>query len=248
MKKRICIFLLLASTRFAEGQGISVAVNLGYSLGTGKQVIGQNFTPTSSENVNGSFGQGVNLGMNLSFMFTENIGADVGIGYLRSREFTSTDNFNSFQVQTYESYATMFRIMPGVKVTTAISAGTVAYGRFGLVLGVDPKLYDKVTDTNPNATEIKEFEAYGGATTGWYGAFGMGIAISERLRLNAELLLIDQTWAPEKYENISNSDGGPLRPTQTFSNNYYNTNQNTYLKEYLPFGSIGLNIGLELGF
>jgi hypothetical protein len=239
MKKLISFLLFVALSAGAQAQGISASVNIGYALGAGKQVVGQNFTPTSGTNINGSFGQGINLGVGLVFMFSENLGADVGF---------STDNSSSVQEQTYVSRATMFRIMPGIKVVTEVGKNLSAYGRFGLVLGVDPKLYDEVTDTNPNATEIKEFEAYGGATGGWYGAFGIGITLTERLKMNTELTLINQTWAPEKYENISNSDGGPLRPTITYSDNFYNTNPDTELKNYLPFGSFGLNVGLELGF
>lgn len=248
MKKLSLVILFLTVAAGAQAQGISASLNVGYALGAGKQMVGQNFTPTSGENITGSFGQGINLGIGLVFMFTENLGADVGFSYMRGREFVSTDNSSTAQEQTYVSRATMLRIMPGIKVATEVSKTLTAYGRFGLVLGINPKLYDEVTDTNPNATEIKEFEAYGGATGGWYGAFGIAIALTERLKLNTELTLINQTWAPEKYENISNSDGGPLRPTISYSDNFYNTNPDTELKNYLPFGSVGLNVGLELGF
>ena len=249
MKKiGLTLSLAMLTAIFVSAQGFNVGVNLGYGLAAGTSVIGVNQTATTAENVKGSYGQGLNFGLNLNYMFSENVGADLGFGMLMGKEFTVTDNSSSGSTGDMKMKGSMIRIMPGIKVSAGDDKSMSPYGRFGLVLGVAGKVKEKDTYTGSGFSGTYEYEYSGGSSFGWYGAFGIAFELSDKIKLNTELITINQTYAPDKAENTSRSDGQALNPTITLDANDVASNPNTGLKQYLPFGSIGLNVGLQIGF
>ncbi|HRH64937.1 MAG TPA: porin family protein [Bacteroidia bacterium] len=244
----LTLALAVSTTLFASAQGFNVGVNVGYGLGAGNSVIGVNETATTRENVKGSFGQGLNFGLNLNYMFSENVGADLGFGMLMGNEFTITDNSTSGSTGDMKIKGSMIRIMPGIKVSAGDDKSMSPYGRFGLVVGVAGKLKEKDTYTGSGFSGTYEYEYSGGSSFGWYGAFGIGFELSDKIKLNTELITINQTYGPEKAENTARSDGQALDPTRTLSDDDAASNPNTGLKQYVPFGSIGLNVGIQIGF
>lgn len=248
IKKIVLSLMLWVFAQGAQAQGFNVGVNVGYALGAGNQVIGVNSTASTAENVKGSYGQGLNLGLNLNYMFSENLGADLGFGMLMGKEYTLTDNSTNGSTRTDKLKGSMIRIMPGIKVSTGESNELAPYGRFGLVLGVGSKIKQSATSAGSGSAASAEYELSEGSSFGWYGAFGLAFRLSEKIKLNAELTMINQTWGAEKYENTSNSTGDPLDPPVTLTDNATNSTANTALKSYFPFGSIGLNAGIQIGF
>lgn len=249
MKKiALTVAVGLATTLYVSAQGFNVGVNVGYGLGAGNSVIGINQTATTSENVKGSYGQGLNFGLNLNYMFSENVGADLGFGFLMGKEFTVTDNSTSGSTGDMKLKGSMIRIMPGIKVSAGEDKSMSPYGRFGLVVGVGGKIKEKDTYTGAGFSGTYEYEYSGGSSFGWYGAFGIGFELSDKIKLNTELISINQTYGPEKAENTARSDGQSLDPAITLDDNDVASNPNTGLKQYTPFGSIGLNVGIQIGF
>ncbi len=241
--------LLTAATCAAvKGQGFYTGVNIGYGFAAGSQVIGVDQTATTEENVKGSYGQGLNFGVNLIYMFSENLGAELGFGMLMGKEFTITDNSSSTTTGTTKMKGSMIRVMPGLRVSAGDDAAISPFARFGLVVGVGGKIKEEATWTGSGFSGIYEYEASEGSSMGWYGAFGAAFELSEKMRLTAELITINQTFAPKKYENTANSDGSALDPAITLDDNVSSSATNTWLKHYLPFGSTGLNVGVLIGF
>lgn len=249
LKTPVLIILFCTWTVLSTAQGFNIGVNVGYGLGAGTRTLGVNSTSTTFENVKGSFGQGLNLGINLNYMFTEHVGADLGFGYLMGREFEFTsNNGGSSGTESEKVKGSMLRILPGVRVTAGENLSISPYGRFGLVIGVAGKLKEKDSWSGSGSSGTREFELSGGTSLGWFGAFGLAFKISDKMKFMTELTLINQTYGPEKLENTSNSDGSQLDHPVTFEDNVSFNSDNISLKPYLPFGSIGLNLGLQMGF
>lgn len=249
MKKiALTVAMGLATTIYVSAQGFNVGVNVGYGLGAGNSRIDVNRTATTFENVKGSFGQGLNFGLNLNYMFSENVGADLGFGMLMGKEFESTDNSTSGETDTYKYKGSMIRIMPGIKVSAGEDKAMSPYGRFGLVVGVAGKIKINENFNGNGVSATSDYEYSGGSSFGWYGAFGIGFELSDKIKLNTELITINQTYGPEKLENTSRTGGLPLDPPVTLDDNFVSSSANTSLKDYAPFGSIGLNVGIQIGF
>jgi opacity protein-like surface antigen len=248
MKKIILLAAFAVSTLASGAEGLNIGVNFGYGIGAATSNMGTNSTSSSDENVKGTFGEGLNLGLNLNYMFNDNLGADLGFGYLSGKEFSNDFNSGSGISGNDKMSATMIRIMPGVRVSAGDGKTVEPYGRFGLVLGVGSKMDMTSSMSGLGNSLVSEYEYSEGSSFGWYGAFGVGFGISDKLKLTTELTMINQTWAPEKKVNTSNSDGSALDPVITYDDKVNDSDTNKDLKYYLPFGSLGLNVGLQMSF
>lgn len=114
------------------------------------------------------------------------------------------------------------------------------YAKFGFVMGIVTKVLREYWVTGG----LYQYEYNGGLSMGWMGAFGLDFKMGDKMKLNAELNIINQSYGPDKYENISKADGNPLDPTITFDDEVNSNASNTTLRPHLPFGSFGISIGV----
>ncbi|MGB0404315.1 MAG: hypothetical protein ACPGEG_09480, partial [Salibacteraceae bacterium] len=118
-------FALSLSVTSVFSQGSYLNVNAGYNFKMGSSnIMGlYNYTETNSgsteEQVHSSLGKGLNLGVAFGYMFTENIGAEIGGSYLLGGKTKATDKYSDGSTTEYEVSANMIRINPSV----VISAG-----------------------------------------------------------------------------------------------------------------------------
>ena len=247
MNKTIFMALLgLFAGNQSFSQGLNISADLGYGMSAGSQVIGVNIGPQSEENVVGSFGQGVSAGINLNYMFNSNLGVDLGLGVLMGKEYEVTYKEETID-EMMKLKGSMFRIMPGVRLSMGEEKSLIPFGRFGLVIGVGAKLIMEDTYTENFLYYNHEYELSQGTALGWFGAFGLGYKINDKVRFNAELLMINQSWAPGKLENTVNSDG-ELQPDIDLVDELNGSSARKRLTTRLPFGSIGLNAGIQMNF
>ncbi len=262
LRKISLVFIAsLVAFSIANAQGVYVNLGLGYNLNAAKQVIGTNQTigntPTV-ENVNGSYGKGFGFGLGLGYLFTENVGAELGFSMLFGSKYKTTYSDDQGSTGNGEAKGKIIRITPALKVTGGEKMKP--YAKFGLVLGLGAKGEMTYNETGVGYT-LKVTEKYsGGMSMGWMGAFGVDYELSDMLGIFLELNSINQTWAPEKNAwsitqtsgNFSESESGnqtyedKLSGTQSESAIFGVDNQE--LKEYHPFSSFGIHIGAKLAF
>ena len=248
MKKAVSaiLFVLFASAFSNQivAQGFSLGINTGLAVSPGNTVLYTFSTLSSVENEKGTYGEGFPIGITAGYMFNDHFGADLSFSYLigNKRDFSQSYSFGGASfTSTTTLNSSIVRIMPGVKVSAGSDLKVSPYGRFGLVAGLSPKV---TQDTKDDTGELN-VEVSGGSTLGWYGAFGVGFQLTDNLTLNTELLLINQSWGPDKA-TVTDEDGNVT--VVNFADEVPSSGAEQTLKEYVPFSSIGLNIGLQFSF
>lgn len=246
MKKTLLVStLLFAFGLTGYSQSLNVGVNLGYGMGAGNMVLGVSSTQNTEENVVGSLGQGIQAALNVNYMFNPNLGLELGLGVLSGEEIEITQNTDFFE-ESMTMKATMFRVMPGIRLSAGDDKTLAPYSKFGVAVGFGTKLVLSENYTNEFGSGFLEYEYSEGVSIGWYGAFGVGFKVSDKLSLNTELLLINQSWAPGKEKNTVNSSGS-VDPSVTLEDEV-SIYSNKELTTRVPFGSLGLNVGAQYRF
>ena len=225
---------------------------------------------------NGSFGKGIQAGGTFGYMFTEHIGAELGIGNLLGAGITSKNNYtseyidltnsanNTTNTSSSEETATgkMLRFIPALKITAG-NGKAKPYMRTGLVIGVGAKVIDAIKPISPptGGAFAVEAEYSGGIALGFSGGLGVDFKLSSHFGIFAEGGIITQRWAPKKAELTKYTiDGIDYLPTLTtdeketefvdsYTSGSYNSSLPTkQLKIFLPFSSAGINVGVHFSF
>ena len=133
------------------------------------------------------------------------------------------------------------------------------YGKFGLVIGLNSQI-EETTTASVGLTATGREKLTGSASAGWFGACGIELKAGSETKLFAELSVINQTWAPEKDEwtlTGNNSSGYGVESGTTLYEDIVSFPVPTSpffgvplraLKQKLPFGSVGINIGASFSF
>jgi hypothetical protein len=218
-----------------------------------------------SINGSGSYGKGIQLGGTFGYLLTKNIGAELNISYLFGAKTTNTRfQSNSSNISTGEESVSgnMLRFTPAILLTTDLNK-LKPYMRIGLVIGTLASVKEISYSTNTiaaNTTQAIEGEYTGGTAFGYTGSFGADYMLGKWISIFCEFSIISQSWAPEKYETTKYEINGTDQIStlvawereREFVENYTytssNNNQNRpalATKIYLPFSSIGFNVGLH---
>ncbi|HLG35354.1 MAG TPA: outer membrane beta-barrel protein [Bacteroidia bacterium] len=229
----------------ASAQGAYVTAGLGYGLPSPTTVIGTTTSTTSAENILGSYGKGINFGVGVGYMFTENIGAEIGFSYLSGAEYEYTILDSAF-LQTGHTSGKIMRLMPALKVTAG--KDNFLYAKFGLVLGFGGEIKSDLAGSFGGFTISQNATSEGGSSMGWVAALGADFPINDMISIYAELNSISQTWAPDKSTNIVTLGSLTTTVNTTYDDQVSATSTNASLKEYLPFSSFGINAGVKIAF
>ncbi len=271
LTKIITAFALMIAAGGANAQSFFVEVDAGYGFSNASQEIDYNSvtndngttTSWSDELIAGSFGKGINMGLNLGYMFNENFGAGLNMNYLMgatyefSYSYTAV-GYNSSTTGTYK--ANMTRIMPSLIVQ---GSGEIApYARLGIVLGMGSKVvYDEDYSNSNGDTEKYIYEVNEGLAMGTSAEVGVNVKFSENLSFIACLRGVNMNWSPNHgvltTYNVNGIDVLPLLTTRdkeaVYLDEVSGTSPSTpnesqpdeQLRFYLPFSSIGFNIGVR---
>ncbi|MEI8204010.1 MAG: outer membrane beta-barrel protein [Bacteroidota bacterium] len=270
MKKALLILsLVVFAANFTQtnAQGLFVKVQPGYGLPMASSNLGTNdvnsTSSTSSEVVKGSYGKGFNIGASIGYMFSENIGAELGIGYHigSSYDITSQGIVNT-STQTLKG--SQFRLNPAL-IVAAGSEGFVPYAKFGLILGLANKLTEENTEAGNSSARTWEYT--GGMALGLNGAFGAAYHVSDLIAIYGELEVIGMSYAPTKgtLTVLKDANGADVLSQVTdirdkekeFVDKLSDTvpsaatdpnKPKQELKQYSPFSSFGINVGVQLSF
>jgi opacity protein-like surface antigen len=274
------IFALIftANIKTLTAQNIYANIGSGYGLNAASSTFGENYTTSISQQtrntVKGSFGKGFCFGAGFGYMFNENFGTELGFNYLVGSKIdikTSRTSDNPLSTtDMIDSYkASMLRIMPGIKIT--IGKNIKPYAKFGLVLGTFGKMTNNYSESiNPPSPPIDSLINYRNSTIkyskdfafGFYGAFGIEFHLNSNMSLYAELLSINQSWAPGySVMTIKNENGIDQLPSmsicdketdyvKSITGNYITdvNSPSKAIKQYYPMSSFAINIGLHIFF
>ncbi len=250
-----------------------VSLNSGYNLGTGNTdayssiILGiANSTQIDAstyqqEYLKINFGKGFNAGANLGYVFTKNIGLELGVNYLFGGKTESKQTDLSGNYSNTEAFAKMIQIKP----TLVFRAGydkINPYAKVGMIIGSG-----KITNTRNEKNGVDVFketiEFDGGIPIGFHASLGTLYKLNEKVSIFGELNLISLEYAPEKSrftESFKNNiDQLPTMTVrekevefvESITDSAAPSNPNEASKApKIPFSfsSFGLNVGLQYQF
>jgi hypothetical protein len=258
-------------------------INLGYNFSLNSDVVGVNSTTTSGESntfknevVTGSFGAGLNFGGTFGYMFSDNLGAELGVNYLMGSSFDATDNHtytdaivpaNNYQQTTTSSIsASMIQFNPSIVISAGKTEGLNPYGKFGFVFGMGTITEEEsVVKTGSGAYTQESTQEFGeGMALGFSAAFGATYSFSEKLGLFGEFNMINMSYAPTKGEYTTHTTDGVDDLADATTNDKEiifedsleghsgapteDSQPREALKTYYSFSSLGIKIGLRFQF
>lgn len=245
----------------------------GFVCGYGVSIASQNLTSkiengiaqSSNVLVRGSFGRGLFFGGQIGYNRNDNIAFELGISYLKGHSYKGYYKKElDFDQETTLS-ANMFRLSPRIRIS--VGEGKIkSYAKIGAVIRVFGKItvLDTHYDIQSNTTTETEWKYSDGFSLGVDAAIGISKSINEKISISGEIMMINQTWGPKKGRITKYSIDGidmlsNLTPYQKETDylNSYTTSGNApsasysprqQLRQYYPFSSIGINIGINLKF
>jgi hypothetical protein len=137
------------------------------------------------------------------------------------------------------------------------------YAKFGFIFGTGSIFFEY--NENDNGDIFKEKTKYnGGSAFGLNAAIGVLYKLKDRISVFAELNMVNLSYAPKKGEVTNATYNGDdvlnyyysydkdTEFVDTYTYNYNNPSADTepreLLKQKFPFGSVGINLGLQFNF
>lgn len=274
MKKGLLLGVLLLGAGAVSAQNLYAGFQLGYGVGAPTDVVGSTTVVSSTgdqteTNVYGSYGGGLNLGLNVGYNFSEYFGAELGFNYFLGSSITSTDVTVPTGSATLMAKSTQMRLTPLLVVSTG---GDVAlYGKAGFVLPVGGStIAEYRDDTNPIIGAVeRDFESKGAMSLGFQGAFGVKVdfgslslfgeisAVSLRIKSASNTMTrnsvggVDFLEAMDTYDKETTFVDELNSSSNNSSYNLLNVNSNSAKEDLASktnFSAIFLNIGLRYNF
>jgi opacity protein-like surface antigen len=270
------VFAIILIGSQVYSQGPYVNVNLGYGLKASSQNISfeNEFFPEeiffynqtsgsnseTKEQINASFGKGFNAGATFGYMISEYIGAELGISYLFGGKTKATQSGSYNNVDKAAS-AKMLRFNPSLVITPGLD-GINPYAKFGVLIGTGSV---KVTGEGTYMGDVMnyEFKLKGGVAFGLTAGIGALYNLNDNMALFAELNMVNMSYAPKKGEvkelmvngtdilatmDVADKEYEYVKELTTNNEtNPLNTEPTELLKQRLPFGSFGINVGFRIG-
>ena len=230
------------------------------------------------EGVYGSYGAGISAGIGLGFDFCENGGGQLGFSWLNGKKYEYTDVeqiFGDFS-GTYTEQARGFYLEPQARLFTAHDDHPITWFlRAGLLLPVGVKLIRDIHETSEDlfSTTVTDgtLEGKSSMNIGFSGAGGGIFHVNDRIGIFAEanVRAISLSWSTAEYTEFtstynSNFGGDPVITSLadldvadkqfefvkviTDADNQDENQPTKQLKDYYPFSSAGINVGIEFRF
>ena len=195
MKKGFLLGALLLGAGAVSAQGLYVGLQAGYGMGTPGDAVGSTTVVSATGDqtqtaIYGSYGGGTNIGLNVGYMFTEHVGAELGFSYFLGSTLTSNDVTVPTGQLTVMGKSTQMRLAPSLIVTTG--GDFAVYGKGGLIFPVGGSiLYEYRDNMNPLAIVERDFEATGAISLGFQGAIGVNYTLSDNLSIFGEFSAVN---------------------------------------------------------
>lgn len=258
------------TTQKSQSQtGFYVGVHGGYSLPIATQNINHlNFSNETEQDGGNRFddillslGKGGNAGINIGYMFNQNLGAELGVDYLFGTKYDAKYRDPSDPDYTFDQYlsAKMVQFKPSVVLRTSYDQIT-PYAKLGFVIGVGSTIkYEENEHFGSNNYEY-EMEMKEGVGFGLNGAIGLDYALNNNMSVFGEITAVSMNYAPKKgYVTQALQNGTDYLPELSvrdkeieflddFTDNGSANEPEKQQRQSYPFSSIGLNLGLKYRF
>jgi hypothetical protein len=256
---------LFANNLFAQGAYVNINAGYGLSMSSQNLYFFDFYNSTSGSNsyteeqVNVSLGKGLNVGGAFGYMFNKNIGAELGISYLLGGKSKAKDTYIGGTTD-YTLSSKMLRINPTLVIASGFEKIN-PYAKFGLVLGSGSIMYE-YNDNEDGDIYVMKMKLNGGIAFGLSSGIGATFDLNDKMSFFGELNMVNLSYAPTKGKvteaTYNGVDGLPDMTTSDkeieFVDSYTHNDDNPpadsqprkALKQKLPFGSFGVNIGLRI--
>jgi outer membrane protein W len=270
VSKVLFTFLVLSmalNTLYAQGPYVNL--HTGYGLRMSSQNISflsfENITSGANSNtyeqIDVSLGKGLNLGGAIGYMFNKNIGAELGVSYLIGSKYEAKDEYVG-GVRDLTLSAKMLRINPTLVIASGFEKFN-PYAKFGIVIGSGSILYEI---SNNDQVDLYEAEIVfnGGTALGLTSGVGAMYTLNKMFSIYGELNMINLSYAPTKGEFTKATLNGADelldmttnekeiefvdKYTKSTSGTPIDSEPTKILRQRFPFGSLGLNIGVNFRF
>jgi hypothetical protein len=251
-------FLWLIPPQSATSQGAYFTGSVGYGLSAGTQYLGTNSTSTvvggtsvtTYEGVYGSYGEGLKFAASAGYMFSKQLGAEVGVTYWLGKSFdvTSTSTTSS----TTDKWSGKGLIVTPSVVVSAGMERVNPYARLGLVLGFMKVVDEYSSGSTSGTTTERTYEETGALAFGYAANVGLLIPAANALDFFAEFGLNSVTYSPSQRELTKyTSNNVNLLPTviikkTDYQDDYTSLDQNISRAARRPFSSIGIAVGARI--
>jgi len=263
----LTVLFLFGVLDAAYGQKLYTSLSVGYGFKSGASNIEgfsnryQTASTDTEEQLKISLGQGFNAEGIVGYSFNDNMSGELGISYLLGASHSATDNDQTQpRTRTYDLKSKMLRLSPTMVFSSKV--GSVSpYFKLGVVVGFGKINYD-FNENDAGTIEKQEWEFKEGTSFGLKAGAGIEFPLSDKMSFFSELMIINQSYAPERGEmkvfTINGVDELPGQPVKDRTINFvdnidYNKNipdsqPDEALRQYFPFGSINLQAGIKFTF
>lgn len=278
MKKTIhsCVILLGAILIANETHSQAyLSYDAGWGFAAARSTIGTDYnnngSSTTYTGVYSSYGKGLQTGLTFGYSLNDHLAFEIGYGYhnMMGEIATRSDYNNSSSGFSYtesqEADATTHRIITGLKLTAG-DGDWKPYFKAAFVLGMGNKIdwynHYSENDNGNTSTSTMHVTYNGGLSMG--GAFAVGISknLSDKLSFFAQGTFIYSSWAPLQGKVVEYTiDGQDMLPNMdtedkevefvdsyTYSGSSNPNEPSKEIKEYMPYSSAGINLGIVLHF
>jgi hypothetical protein len=249
----MAILLLLFAVTVGTAQGLYVTANAGYAFGAGTQYFGGNYdytkTPVPIEGVHGSFGEGFKFGVSAGYMFSGNLGAELGFAYWLGKTFEMQGTFTT-GVGVRKQSGSGFVAVPSI-VVSANTQPVSAYARVGLVLGI-LKVKNGYESHGASGSQDIMQEETGNLAFGYAGAIGLLVPAGRTVAFFVEASIHTVTYSPDQIEYSKYLDNGVDRlpvldpKVYKYKESFNNADEGVYMAARRPFSSAGLAVGVRI--
>jgi len=253
---------LLANNLFSQETYVSFNAGYGFKLSSQNAEFPNTkfgINSTTTDLVLLSYGKGINAGCAFGHMFGKNIGVDFGISYLLGGKTKSKDEYIGGTTD-YTVSAKMIRFNPSLVLTSNLDKINF-YTKFGFIIGSGSVTREINDNDNGEVTYVK-VKLNGGLAYGLNAGVGSLFKLNDKMSFFGELNMISMTYAPMNGKAMEATYNGKdeLRDMTTSQKEFeyvdsytYNSNNTPpdskptqFLKQKLPFGSLGINFGLRI--
>jgi hypothetical protein len=201
----VLILCLILGVNAGFAQGLFITVNAGYSLGSGTANLGSNTksigTIQTYDGVYGTYGEGFKFGGSAGYMFSDYLGAELGLSYWLGKTFEVSYSYEYGSVDRGGQKTTGSGFVAVPSILLSANMKTInPYARLGVVLGLLRVKRESTYTLSPGGTYETTEEETGNLAFGFAGALGIAIPKEGAVEVFAELSLQSLSYAPSQSE------------------------------------------------
>lgn len=260
----VLFMALIAVPVWGQKLYLNLDAGYGFPMNTQSQFL-ENYTYNENgfevENIHLSLGEGFQFGGALGVMFNKHIGIEAGVTYLKGN--TTTGEWISDYSESYISVrSNMLNITPGIVVAAGFDRVN-PYAKFGMVIG-SGKIILESEEYYDGDEMFMKMVLNDGIAYGVNAGLGANVNLSDRIAIFGEVYSRNLAYSPKRGEITEYTWNGEDQLADmevydkqmvfvdemkhSYDDPVNETEPSEELGSKYPFGTIGVKIGLRIGF